>query len=68
MRARKIIQLRRRQMLIADPGDRVILDGVILRCCLCRTCWPVSLGESGDEVPDAETRCPECNPEQPSAA
>lgn len=68
MSVRKLIQLRRRQMYVADPGDRVILEGVVLRCGTCGTRWPASLGRNGDEIPEHEARCPDCHPEDPPGA
>ena len=68
MAVRKLIQLRRRQMHVADPGDNVTLHAILLRCCACGTRWPASLGESGDAVPDHEARCPTCTPAPPAAA
>ena len=68
MPVRKVIQLRRRRIPVGDVADNVILEAVLLGCALCGQTWPASLGQSGDEVPEHETRCPHCTPEPPRAA
>ena len=68
MPARKIIQLRRRQLPVRDPADNVTLHALVLRCCACGETWQAGLGEFGDEVPAEQARCTRCNPEPPRAA
>ena len=56
----RLLTLRRLPIKATNPADNIIAESINLRCTVCGTCWPASLGPFGDEIDPKESTCPRC--------
>ena len=64
----RLLTLRRLPITATNPADNVVAEAITLRCTVCDTRWPASLGPFGDEIEPKESTCPRCTQPPPQAA